>query len=271
MLIVLGEILQNLGKSSHYPTVATSPEIFLSICRLMLGIYIFTVTEIESCFLIIHDRVAVFPVLVHLVEIPLITSKEIHLCHDRHHHIEGISPPPVVIRLATFLIAHNLLRAMDISWIVAFLCKGIIIEVDICLETYLPVAEEHILRSFTIVLVSPLCRVYFRSTLEEITFSPLLGILTPSVGSLAFLLISTFIEKEICLHITCMIDSRIPESTVTIGRMTFLPAIIDICNDSLHLLRLPVLGRHTTPCQQHDSYHQFGLSHTFYRSVSKWF
>ena len=271
MLIVLWEVLQDLGKGCNHPTVATSPEVLLSAFGLMVWIYILAITEIETSLLVVHDGIAVFPVLIHLVEIALIASKEIHLCHDRHNHIKRISPPPVIVCLATFLIAHNFLWAMDIPRIETLLCEGIVVEVDVCLEAYLPVAEKHILRPFAIVLVFPLGRVDFRSSLEEITLSPLLGVFTPSVGCLTFLLVSTLIEKEIRLHIARMIDSRVPESTVTICRMTFLPAIIDICNDSLHLLRLPGFGRRATPSQKHYSYHQYGLSHTFYRSVSEWF
>ncbi len=160
---------------------------------------------------------------------------------------------------------------MDIPWIETLLCEGIVIEIDICLEAYLPIAEEHILRPLAIVLVSPFSRVNLRSTLEEVSFTPLFGVFAPPVGCISFLLVRTLIEEKICLHIARMIDSRIPESTVTICRMMFLPAIIDICNDSLHLFRFPVLGRHTTPSQKHYGNHQYGLSHNFYRSVSEWF
>ena len=65
----------------------------------MFGIDVLTIAEVETCFLVEHDAVCIKEVLVEFVEVLLIARQLIHLRHDRHHHIEGIGPPPVVVCL----------------------------------------------------------------------------------------------------------------------------------------------------------------------------
>ena len=95
--IVFRHILQHLGQSGQHPSVATGPEIFLAVGRLMLGKDVFAVAEIESRFLVEHDAVTVEQILVELVEVFLIARKPVHFRHHRHHHVECVGPPPIVV------------------------------------------------------------------------------------------------------------------------------------------------------------------------------
>ena len=87
VFIVFWHVLQNLSKSCKHPSIATSPEVLFAVHTLVLRINIASIAEIEACFFIKHNLVSIAEILVELVEILLIASKLIHLCHYRHHHI----------------------------------------------------------------------------------------------------------------------------------------------------------------------------------------
>ena len=109
--IGLRHILQHLSQSGEHPSVATRPEILLTGFGLMLRIDIPAVAVVQARLCIQHDAVAVEDILVELTEILGVTRQTIHLRHHRHHHIEGIGPPPVIVHLRVGLIAHHLLGA----------------------------------------------------------------------------------------------------------------------------------------------------------------
>ena len=107
IFICFGKIFQDFCQSSQHPPVSTSPKIFLSIYAFMLRIYIFSIPIVKSGFCIIHDTVSISKILMQLLQVEWILSNVIQFCHYRHHHIQAICPPPIIIIRGTHLIFHH--------------------------------------------------------------------------------------------------------------------------------------------------------------------
>ena len=150
MLVVGGHVGKHLCQSCQHPSVATRPEILVAEVGLMGWIDILAVAEIEVRLLVPHQVVGILVVCIQLVEILLVAGHLIQLGIYRHHHIQGVSPPPIVSGGVLYLIVHHLNGAGNL------VCVGIhAIHVEVGLETNLPVAELHVLHRLAILLVEP--------------------------------------------------------------------------------------------------------------------
>ena len=78
---------------------------------------IFPVTEIEARFLVEHDTVGIEDILIELSQVFGIPRQLVHLGHHGHHHVERISPPPVIIGFRISLIAHHFLGSFNLSFV----------------------------------------------------------------------------------------------------------------------------------------------------------
>ena len=172
--ITLGHVLQHLGKSRQDPPVAARPEVLASVHRLVLGIDITAIPEIEARRRVEHDAVRIADVVINLIEILAVSRELVHLRQRRHDHVERIRPPPVVRGFGVRLIAHHLLGTRN-----ALLGGSYLVKVYEGLETDLPVAEEHMLLVFTILFIQPLGRIFLRRSRPLVVFSPCYGIVHP--------------------------------------------------------------------------------------------
>ena len=234
VLIGLRHIRQHLCQSGKHPSVATRPEILLPGGRLMFRIHIFTVTEIKSGLTIEHDTIRVKDVLIQFIEVLRITCQQVHLRHHRHDHIERISPPPVVADLGVGLIAHHLLGSLYTDIILLDL-----VQIDIRLKADLPVAKEHIVLAFTIVLVLPLGRIRLFRPFPLVMLCP-----TDTVVEHLFIL-----QQVVHLHITGVVGSVIPEGA-HLGFVMGLPVGVHPSDHLFYLISLPGLGLHTEGHQE---------------------
>ena len=192
----------------------------------MLRIDIPAVAVVQARLCIQHDAVAIEDILVELTEILGVTRQMIHLRHHRHHHIEGIGPPPVIVHLRVGLKAHHLLGTFHLLLI------GLqVIEVDIRLETDLPVAEEHIVAPLTIPFVFPFSRVCLCCSFP-------LVVLRPTDAVVEHLLI---LQQLVYLHIPCMVGSIVPERA-DLCRIVRLPVGVHLPDNLLHLVDRPYLA-----------------------------
>jgi len=155
--IATGHILQHLSQSGQHPSVSAGPKILLAIHALVLGIDILSIAEVKPRLAIEHDRVGISHVVIELVEVCLVVGELIHLGHDGHHHVEGIGPPPVVGGLSVGDMAHHLFGTLYHLLVTGRGRLGVFypVEVDIGLETNLPVAEEHIVLPLAVIPVLP--------------------------------------------------------------------------------------------------------------------
>ena len=215
------QVLQHLGKSGKHPSVASCPEVLLAAGTLVLGIYIFAVAEIKSGLGIEHNRVAILDVLIEFFEIEVIARSLIQLGHHRHHHIESVGPPPIVVRPSAHLILHHLACTAY-----AVVVGQDIIKVEICLETNLPIAEEHMLLCLAVV-VFPLAAVVACCALP-------LVVLRPSHRVVEVFLIA---RKAISLHVAGVIGSHMPKRR-SFGFVAALPTVVHFVDDTAHFCRL---------------------------------
>ena len=215
------QVLQHLGKSGKHPSVASCPEVLLAAGTLVLGIYIFTVAEIESGLGVEHNRVAILDVFIEFVEIALIACSLIQLGHHRHHHIESVGPPPIVVCLGAHLIFHHLAGTTY-----AVVVGQDIIKVEICLKTDLPIAEEHMLLCLAVV-VFPLVAVVACCALP-------LVVLRPCHRVIEVFLIA---RKAISFNVAGVIGSHMPKRR-SFGVVAALPTVVHFVDDTSHLCRL---------------------------------
>ena len=240
MAVVLRQVFQHFSKRCQHPSVSTSPEVFLSCSRLVLRINILPIAEIESCLLVIHDAVGILPVCIHLVQILLITCQPIHLRHDGHHHIQRIGPPPEVALSSIGLKSHHLAGtgSLKFGWEYR-------VYIQIGLETNLPIAEEHIIHTFTVLLVFPFLRILLSRALPKVLVSPLARVVQPCYVA----------KREECLHVTCMINCRVPKRALL--TVITLPSVIHFVNNVAHFLSRPFAfgfsteNRNSNQCQQY--------------------
>ena len=226
MLVILWHITEHLGQSCQHPAVATCPETLTAIAGcLHLWPDIFGIAIIELFILVKHQVVAPFEVLIELIQIFHVARGLIEFCHHRHHHIECIGPPPEVILRLTHLIVHHLQCTGNLIIIGLHL-----IDVEICLETNLPVTKEHIVLPLAIVGILPLRLVLFPSALPQVVASPRVTIGQPA----------GIAQQFIGLHITRMVGSIIPERA-HLRPMGGLPLVVDLRND---LYRRGWFGHH---------------------------
>ena len=228
MRIVGGQVLQHLGQSGQHPSVAACPEVFLAAGGLVFRIDILAVAEVEAGLAVEHDAVAVEDVLIELVQVFHVARQLIHLGHNRHHHVERIRPPPVVVHLGVGLIAHHLLGTRHLP-----LVGREVVEVDVRLEADLPVAEEHIVLSLAISLVFPFGRVGFGGAFP-------LVVLRPSDAVVEHLLV---LEQSIHLHVARVIGGIVPKRT-HFGRVVALPVVVHTSDDVSHLVARAGLTGH---------------------------
>ena len=168
----------------------------------MLGIDVFAVAEIESRFAVEHDAVTVEQILVEFVKEFLIARQPVHLRHHRHHHVECVGPPPiVVVGFRVGLIAHHLLGACH-SFLSPLSSHLYIIKVNIGLETNLPVAEEHVVLSLTVGLVFPFAGVSLARTLPLVVLGPFYAIVEH------LLVLQQFIHLYVSSMIGCIVPER---------------------------------------------------------------
>ena len=221
-------VLQHLGQSGQHPSVATSPEVFLPVGRLVLRVDVFAVAEVEARLRVEHDAVAVEDILVELAQILCISCKLVHLRHHGHYHVEGVGPPPVVVGPRVGLEAHHLAGTGH------FLLVGLqVIEVDISLEADLPVAEEHVVLALAIFLVLPLALVGLRSTLPLVVLRP-----TDAVVEHRLVL-----QQIPYFDVAGVVGSIVPEGTHLSG-IVRLPIGIHTTDDVLHFSSRPLLCLH---------------------------
>ena len=193
----------------------------------MLRIHILPVAEVQARLLVVHDRVGILPVCVHLVQVLLVARELIHLRHHRHHHIQRIGPPPVVVGIRVGLVAHHLLRPRHLEF-----GGEHRVQVEIRLEANLPVAEQHVLHRLAILLVLPLRGIRLAGTLPEVPVGPLLRILIPRHVA----------EREERLHVSRVVHRRVPERPFLV--VPQLPRVIHLVHDVAHLLRSPPRSLH---------------------------
>ena len=105
------------------------------------------------------------------------------------------------------------------------------IEVDVGLETDLPVAEEHVVLSLAVVLVLPFRRVGLRSPLPVV-------VLCPADAVIEHLWV---VQQFIHFDVTCVIGSIVPERTHFSG-VVRLPVGVHFPDDILHPVSSPLLG-----------------------------
>ena len=224
VLIVSRQVFQNFGKSGQHPSVATCPEVLLAVGTLVLGIDILRVAIIDSSLLIVHDFVRITDVFVEFVQILLITGEFVEFGHHGHYHIKAVGPPPIVILRGAHLILHHLTCTTNLV-----IVRLDVIEVDVSLETDLPVTEKHVLVCFT-VIVLPFSPIVTLGALPLVVVCPSFGVSTVSLVS----------RQEISLHITRMVSGIVPEGTY-FRLVVRLPIGVYLVNDLAHFLRLLVL------------------------------
>ena len=139
VLVVGGQVFQNLGQAGQYPSVAAGPEVLLPVDTFVLGIDIFGVAVVEVLFRVEHYLVGIGDVLVQFVQIEGVMSNLVEFRHDRHHHVQSVAPPPVVVVRSTHLIFHDFAGPSDLV-----IFGGQVVEVGIRLEADLVVTEQYI-------------------------------------------------------------------------------------------------------------------------------
>ena len=228
MRIVFGQVFQHFCQTCQYPSVAPCPEVFLSVQAFVLRIHIFRVTIIQVLVFIEHDAIRVKQVLIQFFQIERVMGNLVKLGHDRHHHIQTVAPPPIIVIGRAHLVFHHLACPADFLVI-----RVEHIQVGIRLETNLIIAEQYILIALTI-RIFPFRAVIALRTFPFVMRSPCLGIRTVRFIS----------GQEISLHVSGMISGIVPEGT-HFGRINRLPVLIDLINDFPHLLCLGRLGKRT--------------------------
>ena len=150
----------------------------------------------------------------------------IHLCHNRHNHIQSVAPPPIIILRCTHLILHHFTCTL---YLIVF--GSNIIQIGIGLETNLIISKQDIFIRFTI-------RIFpFRAVVTLGSFP--FVVLGPGFRILTICFIS---GKEICFHITCMICSIIPKRAY-FGLIFSLPVLINLIDNFPYLFGLCVFGK----------------------------
>ena len=229
----MGHVLEHLGQSGKHPTVAARPEVFLAAVGLVAGIDVSAVAVVESGLLVEHDAVGIEDVLVEFVKVDLVAREAVEFGHHRHHHVERVGPPPIVVGPGAGLVAHHLQStgyAVAIGLTVAA-APGDVVEVDVGLETNLPVAEKHIVLSLAIVLVSPLGRICLRGPLPAV-------VLRPSQGVLQKLAVA---REAVGLHVARVIGGIVPEGA-HLRLVVGLPIVVHLIYNGCDRFHLPVLG-----------------------------
>lgn len=130
-----------------------------------------------------------------LLQIKRISGHLIQFSHNRHHHIESISPPPIIGAIGTHFIFHNLAGTGYFPFV-----RLHSIKVDICLKTYLIIAKQNIFITFTITGF-PFRLIFVSGSHPLIMPSPCFRIIV----------VSGIPCQEISFHVSGMIGSMIPE------------------------------------------------------------
>ena len=235
MAIALRHVLQHLSQSCQHPSVASCPEVFLPRRRLMLREDVFSVAEVQSCLAVEHYAVAVADVVVQFVQIAHVARQAVHLGHHGHHHVQCVGPPPVVVDLALSHIPHHLASPGHTSVV-----GHHAVEVDISLETRLPVAEEHVLVVLAVLLVLPLPLVPLLCSLPLVVLRP----------PFAVAQVSLLAGKTECLHVARVIGCLVPEGA-HLCRMALLPCVVHLhYHLSYGLSLLAVVGCLRPLCRQ---------------------
>ena len=215
MTVALRHVGEHLCQSCHHPSVASCPEVFLSLFGLVCGIDIASVAIIELCLGVEHETVGIAEVVVEFVEILHILGDLIEFGEHWHDHIEGVGPPPVVVSLLAHHIVHHLFCPTDLIVVGVHL-----IHVEIGLEANLPVAEEHMLHRLAILFVEPFRAVGLRRPTPLVVTSPFVAILEVSSASGEF----------VSLHVSGEIRSVVPERAYLRG-ISRLPLVVDFFHD----------------------------------------
>ena len=194
----------------------------------MLRVDILPIAEIETSCIVEHDTVTEAKILIEFVQILCVACEEIHLRHHGHHHIQCIGPPPVVVVFRVGLIAHHFFGTSHFQ-LGLFVCCIDVVEVDVCLETYLPVAKEYIILSFAVLTVFPFLRVWFCGTFPMIMFSPTYAIVQ-------HLLV---LQQLIRFNIACVIGRFVPKGS-NFSRVVGLPIGVYLSDNVLYLVGSPL-------------------------------
>ncbi len=202
----------------------------------MLRIDVLAVAEVEAGLGVQHDGVAVEQVVVQLVQVALVTRQPVHLGHHRHHHVERVGPPPVVVGFRARLVAHHLTGPRHLT-----LVGRQLVEVDVGLETYLPVAEEHVVLAFAVVLVFPLGRVGLGGSLP-------LVVLGPARAVVQHLLV---VQQFIHFDVAGVVGGVVPEGA-HLGLVVRLPVGVHLADDVFHFVCRPLPGLGSESGQQGD-------------------
>ena len=189
----------------------------------MLRIHILRVTIIQVLVLIKHDAIRVEQVFVQFFQIERVMGNLVKFGHDRHHHVQAVAPPPVIVTGSAHLVFHHLACPADF-----IIFGGKHIQVGISLKTNLVIAEQYILIALAI-RIFPFRAVLALRAFPFVMFCPCFGIRT----------VSLIPGQEIGFHVSGMISGIVPEGTY-FGRIGRLPMLVDLINDFPHL---PCLGR----------------------------
>ena len=199
----------------------------------MPGVDILSVAEVEARLVVEHDGIGIAHVVVELVQIGRIARQTVHFGHDGHHHVERVGPPPVVVGGRPHLVAHDLAGALHHAFVAGRRSLGVghPVEVDVSLETDLPVAEEHVLLVFAILAVFPLRGVGFAGPLPQVVLGPARAVVLP--GGLS--------QQLASLHVARMVHGFVPEAA-HFGLVVLLPMVVYAGDEGGHLLSGPVPG-----------------------------
>ena len=235
VLVVGRKVLQHLGQCGEHPSVAPCPEVLFAVEALVFGVDVFSIAVIKVLVCVEHDAVGVGDVFVELVEIERVVSHLVEFGHDRHHHVEPVAPPPVVVARGAHLVFHHFACPAYLPVV-----GGEVVKVDVGLETRLPVAEEHVVVGLA-VGVFPLRAVVALGAFPLVVLGP--GFRIGTVGFVA--------GEEVGFHVAGVVGGVVPECP-HFGLVFGLPVLVHLVDDGPHAGGFILFGREVCSRQQSD-------------------
>ena len=190
----------------------------------MFRVDVFSIAIKQGTFLIIHEIFSISKVLIEFIQILLIICNLIKFGHHRHYHIQSVCPPPIIIVGSWHFIFHHFLGT---GYFILCRLTVHVIQVNISLETNLPISKENMFHRFTIIIF-PLGFIIRSSSFPLILFSPCCRIL----------LVSLITGYFISCNISGMISSRMPKGKCRF-RILRLPIVIYFLNSLNNLWLCP--------------------------------
>nr|GEU28650.1 HTH-type transcriptional regulator PtxR, putative [Tanacetum cinerariifolium] len=219
--VVGRQVLQHLGQARKHPAVAARPEVLLAVGAPVFRVHVARVAVVQLFLAVVHDAVRVREVLVQLGQVLAIARDGIELGHHRHHHVQAVRPPPVIVLRGAHLVFHHLAGTGDLARIFLRIEP---IQVRIGLERDLPVAEQHVFVRFA-VLVLPLGLVGGPGALPRIVDGPVFRVLA----------VARIAGDLVRLHIARVVGGDVPERPL-LRLFPLLPVVVDLGDDGDHLL-----------------------------------